>query len=212
MEIAYLSKRAAVNLGRHQQCYTNYKNNSESFYRRTINLDWSENYNKFLSYLPPKAHILDAGCGVGRDAKYFRSKEMYVTAFDASEKMVELASIEAKMDVKYCRFQDLDFDQMFDGIWAQASLLHIPYSETRSVYEKMHRSLKPSGIFYGSYKYGNDHMPTPERDFYNMNEENIAPYFNGLFDVIEIWQEQDTRSQVNPSKEGKWLCFIVRKL
>ncbi|XVN43772.1 MAG: hypothetical protein RCG16_05570 [Rickettsia hoogstraalii] len=48
-----------------------YNNNAQEFYNRTINADLSDNYKEFISYLPNKAHILDAGCGVGRDTKYF---------------------------------------------------------------------------------------------------------------------------------------------
>ncbi|MCC8407156.1 MAG: class I SAM-dependent methyltransferase [Rickettsia endosymbiont of Ecitomorpha arachnoides] len=51
-----------------------YDNNAQLFYDRTINADLSDNYKEFISYLPKQAHILDAGCGVGRDSKYFLSQ------------------------------------------------------------------------------------------------------------------------------------------
>jgi SAM-dependent methyltransferase len=188
-----------------------YNSNAQSFYDRTINADISDSYKKFLEYMREKAHILDAGCGIGRDTKYFLSQGYQVTAFDASEKMVELASKETGANVVHSTFQDLNFDQIFDGIWAQASLLHIPYDETRDVYRKIHQSLKPHGVFYASYKYGADFMPTEERDFYNMNEETIKPYLSEFFDIIEIWTKKDNRSKVAPSPEGSWLNFIVRK-
>ena len=189
-----------------------YNNNSQAFYDRTINADISDSYNKFLKHLPQKAHILDAGCGVGRDTKYFLSKGYCVSAFDASEKMVELACKETGVQVLHSTFQELNFEKMYDGVWAQASLLHIPYDTTRDIYEKIYRALKPNGIFYASYKYGDCFMETNERDFYNMNEDMVKPYLNGLFEVLEIWQEKDNRSQISPSKEGMWLNFIVRKI
>lgn len=101
---------------------------------------------------------------------------------------------------------------MFDGIWAQASLLHVPYDVTQDVYKKIHHSLKPNGIFYASYKYGDSYMETPERDFYNMNENKVMPYLMGLFNVIELWQEKDNRSKLAPSPDGMWLNFIARKI
>src|SRR5205814_1660559 len=117
-----------------------YNTHAEAFYDRTINTDISDSYKAFLKYLPEKCHILDAGCGVGRDAKYFLSQGYFVTALDASEKMVEFASKETGLDVVHNTFQNFNYDQVFDGIWAQASLLHIPYDETKSIYEKIHRA------------------------------------------------------------------------
>jgi 2-polyprenyl-3-methyl-5-hydroxy-6-metoxy-1,4-benzoquinol methylase len=64
---------------------------SRSFYDRTINADIADIYERFFNYLPEKATLLDAGCGVGRDTKHFLSKGRAVSAFDASQKMVELA-------------------------------------------------------------------------------------------------------------------------
>lgn len=190
-------------------CY--YNNNAQAFYDRTINADISNSYEAFLKKLPSHAHILDAGCGVGRDSKYFLNRGYRVTAFDASEEMISIASKETGLNVKKLMFQDMNFDEIFDGVWAQASLLHMSYQETREVYEGIYRALNPGGIFYASYKYGLDHMPTLERDFWNMNEENVKPYFEGIFDIVEIWTELDTRSKASPSQEGMWLNFIVKK-
>ncbi|HJD60063.1 MAG TPA: class I SAM-dependent methyltransferase [Rickettsia endosymbiont of Omalisus fontisbellaquei] len=188
-----------------------YNNNAQEFYNRTINADLSNSYKAFTSYLPNKAHILDAGCGVGRDTKYFLSQGYQVTAFDASAEMVKLATKETGINVLHSTFQDIDFKESFDGVWAQATLLHVPYNETTNVYKKIHAALKLEGIFYASYKHGSDQMSANERDFYNMNEDTIKPYFDGLFDIVRIWTEEDTRSKVSPSKDGLWLNFIVKK-
>lgn len=188
-----------------------YNKNAQGFYDRTINLDLLKSYKTFLGYLPHQAYILDAGCGVGRDAKYFLNHGYAVAAFDASKEMVRITSEIAGLDVQHMVFQDMNFNQQFDGIWAQASLLHIPYSQTRMIYQKIHQSLKPKGVFYASYKYGQDYMPTPERDFWHMNEEKVKPYLEGIFEILELWTEKDTRSKVSPSQEGMWLNFIVRK-
>ena len=113
-----------------------YNNNAQEFYSRTINADLSDNYKAFTNYLPEQAHILDAGCGVGRDTKYFLSQRYQVTAFDGSTEMVKLATKETGIDVLHSTFQDIDFKESFDGVWAQATLLHVPYNETINVYKK----------------------------------------------------------------------------
>ena len=188
-----------------------YNENAQEFYDRTIDTDLSATYDIFLKYLPKKAHILDAGCGVGRDSKIFLNQRYMVTAFDASREMALMASKETGLAIGCFTFQEMYFNQCFDAVWAQFSLIHIPYDGTREVYAKIHNSLKPSGIFFASYKYGETHMPTLERDFYNMNESMVLPYFEGLFDVLEIWTEKDTRSKKSPSQDAMILNFIARK-
>jgi SAM-dependent methyltransferase len=189
-----------------------YNANAQAFYQRTIEAVLSESWDIFLQHLPPKAHILDAGCGSGRDAKYFLKKGYKVTAFDASQEMVNLAAQETGLPVFHLCFADLAFQNEFDGVWAQASLLHIPYQQTRAIYQKIHQALKPQGIFFASYKYGDTYMPTAGRDFWNMNEVTVLPYLKGLFEVIKIWKAPDTRSKVSPSKDQAWLNFIVKKI
>lgn len=191
---------------------TYYNENSKAFYDRTIHIDMSERCNAFLKLLPEKANILDAGCGVGRDSNYFVQQGHTVTAFDASEEMVKTARKETGLKVSISRFQDLDFNETFDGIWASASLLHVPYNETRSVYQKIHMALKPNGIFYASYKYGADYMQTAERGFWNMTENTIMPYLAGLFEVITMRKEPDARNKISPGFEQYWLIFMVKKL
>jgi len=188
-----------------------YNNNAQSFYDRTIGTDMSHAYRKFLELLTKNAHILDAGCGAGRDAKYFSALGYNITAFDGSKEMVKFATKELEKPVLHKRFQDLDFKEVFDGVWACASLLHVPYEETRDVYTRIYNALKPGGIFYASYKHGNAYMLADDREFYNMDEMTVLPYFKDLFNVIEIWQTT-ARNCVAPSPSNSWLNFIVKKL
>ncbi|BDU60079.1 hypothetical protein FLA4_04890 [Candidatus Rickettsia kotlanii] len=81
-----------------------YNNNVQEFYNRTINADLSDNYKAFISYLPEQAHILDAGCRVGCDIKYFLSQRYQVTAFDGSTEMVKLATKVTGIDVLHFTF------------------------------------------------------------------------------------------------------------
>jgi SAM-dependent methyltransferase len=71
-----------------------YDKNADAFYERTIKADVSETRKKFLFYVKSPAKILDAGCGVGRDAKYFADIGYDVTAFDGSLEMAKRASKE----------------------------------------------------------------------------------------------------------------------
>lgn len=184
-----------------------YNNNATNFYNRTINADLSNLYHKFTAYLPKGAHILDAGCGVGRDAKYFQNQGYVVSAFDASEEMVRLASQELNTNVSLCCFQEMDFTNQFDGIWACASLLHVPYTELRSVMKKLHTALKPPGILYASFKYGTTKREADGRIFYDMDEQSILPYLEGLFEPIKVEQSYDPKSA---SPDKLWLNVLCK--
>lgn len=186
-----------------------YNKNAQSFYDRTINADLSESYSKFLQLLPEQSSILDAGCGVGRDAKYFLSKGHHVVAFDASQEMVYLASQEIGFEVQLLKFQEMNFQENFDAVWASASLLHVSYDDKPEVYRKIHQALKPGGIFYASYKYGDDYVASSERDFWNMNEIKILPYLEGLFETIEMWKNC---SSTVPTSPTLWLNILAKKV
>lgn len=112
--------------------------------------------NKFISLLPKKAKVLDAGCGPGRDAEYMHEDGMDVTGIDISEGMVE----EAKKRVPKITFKVMDMrsltfkDATFDGIWAMASLFNIPKEEIPKVLKEFKRVLKPDGIVFIAVKEG----------------------------------------------------------
>ena len=69
-----------------------YNNNSKEFIENTINSDMSLWRDKFEKYIPDGGHILDAGCGSGRDSKAFFKHGYSVVAFDASREMCKFAS------------------------------------------------------------------------------------------------------------------------
>jgi SAM-dependent methyltransferase len=82
-------------------------------------------YDQFLALVPPGGHILDAGSGSGRASLEFKRRGYKVTAVDASRELARLASEVIGQAVGVLRFQELTFEEAFDGIWACASLLHV---------------------------------------------------------------------------------------
>lgn len=189
-----------------------YDKNSNDFFDRTINCDMQELYEKFLQYVPEKGRILDAGCGVGRDSRFFLSKGLDVVAFDGSLEMVKMASKLLGRDVLHMLFEEMNFSGEFHAVWANASLLHVPFENLREIFERFHRALLPSGIFYASFKYGDSMRQTEERIFFDMNETSIKPYLEGLFTPLKIWKRADTRSAVAPNPDRSWLNFIAKRM
>ncbi len=189
-----------------------YDKKSKEFYDRTINADVQDLYQKFFAHLPKQARILDAGCGSGRDSKFFLGHGYDVTAFDGSVEMAKIASGLLNKEVIHLLFQEMDFLEEFHAIWANASLLHVPYVNLRETLQRFHRALLPSGILYGSFKYGTSMRKTEDRVFFDMDETNILQYLEGLFTPLEIWKLGDTRSAVDPSPDKSWLHFIAKRI
>lgn len=199
-------------LGENMDSIDYYDKNAKDFYDRTINADLQDVYQKFLKHLPKQGRILDAGCGVGRDSRFFLSKGYDIVPFDGSLEMVKTASNLLGKNALHILFQDVNFVSEFDAIWANASLLHVPYENLKGVIQAFHRSLLPSGILYASFKYGDSMRQVEDRFFFDMNESSIEPYLRGLFHPLEIWKSADTRSKVAPSPDKSWLNFIARRV
>jgi 2-polyprenyl-3-methyl-5-hydroxy-6-metoxy-1,4-benzoquinol methylase len=136
-----------------------YNDTAEQFFSSTLMVDMSPIYQRFLDGLPVGAHILDAGCGSGRDARLFADRGFAVSAFDASDELAKRASAHCGFEVKTQRFQDVTEIAQYDAIWCCASLLHVPLAEMLVTLSKLWAALKAGlGTKYervsrGRYRY-----------------------------------------------------------
>jgi SAM-dependent methyltransferase len=108
----------------------------------------------FLAALPAKAEILELGCGNGRDSGFMLERGYRVTPTDGTPELAAEAARRLGVDVPVLRFENIDHVEAFDGIWAHACLLHVPRADLPDILSRIHRALRPSGIFYASYKGG----------------------------------------------------------
>ncbi len=187
-----------------------YNQSAEDFFDATASINMSPLYKRFLSLLPEKAHILDAGCGSGRDAKAFMDMGYQVTAFDGSSALAKMASDHTGLNVQHSLFMDFHSPQQFDGIWACASLLHTPYQALTETFEHLSSLLKPKGIFYCSFKSGNnEQVERHGRLFTNLNTMGLENILQGTkLHIEQDWITQDFR----PDRENEqWLNAILRK-
>ena len=145
-----------------------YDDNAEEYVQKTMPLDMGDLYSKFLRCIPQNGFILDAGCGSGRDSLYFLQQGYNVEAFDASRELSKLAAELTSLPVQCLTFQEMIPCSRFDGIWANATLLHVPHAELQGVLETLKLALKPGGTLYCSFKYGDtDSTDQLGRDFTN---------------------------------------------
>lgn len=188
-----------------------YDQHAEPFFDETVRVDMSSLYCRFLPRLPEPAAILDAGCGSGRDAQAFSRLGHAVTAFDASPALVTLAERHFGKPVHCLRFHDITWQHAFDGIWACASLLHVPLAELTEVVQRLRNALKSDGILYASFKYGSGEREHQGRRFTDLDEPGLAALLAevpGLAEV-ETWITGDLR----PGREAeRWLNTLLRRM
>ncbi len=187
-----------------------YDHNADQFFSETFTLDMTEIYAPFLARLQPGSRILDAGCGSGRDALVFKQRGFDVISFDSSPELVALARKNTGLDVQCSTF--LDFQEKpdsFNGTWACASLLHIPFQQLPEVFAHLAKFLSPGGMFYCSFKYGDDEVKRGGRHFTNLNEKLLADAITGSgLQIDTTWQTEDRR----PERAGEfWLNGLLVK-
>ena len=187
-----------------------YNEKTQDFIDSTVNVDFTATQEKFTNKLQTGCHILDFGCGSGRDTKYFVYKGFQVTAIDGSIELCKFASELTGLKVKHMYFHDLCDMEVYDAIWACSSILHLPYSDLKDVMLKMIVALKQDGIIYTSFKYGNFEGMRNGRYFTDMDntkfDDFISQYPN--ITVEELWVTGDVR----PGRSNEqWLNVILRK-
>ena len=187
-----------------------YNQHALEFYEGTVDADMSYCQDKFLAYLPAHGRILDAGCGSGRDSKYFMEQGYDVEAFDASVELCKLATELIGKEVRCMRFEELDADCVFDGIWASASLLHVSKAELPEILYKMRRALKVGGVMYASFKYGSAERVKESRFFNDCTEGEVQDVFKRAgFRCIESFVTADVRAGRG---DEKWVNIIETKM
>ncbi|AVR87517.1 DUF3427 domain-containing protein [Thauera aromatica] len=188
-------------------CY--YDKNAAHFAEDTLSVDMSELRSRFLAHVPMGGLILDAGCGAGRDSKAFLEAGFRVRAFDASAELVRLAQIHIGQPVAVRRFEDVTERSHYDGIWACASLLHVVDADLPFMLARLWAGLKPGGVFYLSFKYGEGERHDGERHFTDATEERLGEWSAGLPEVesVECWITRDQR----PERSEKWLNGLLRR-
>ena len=188
-----------------------YNLNADNFVENTQNADMHLAQERFLQRLRRNASILDFGCGSGRDTRFFLEKGYHVTATDGSAEICRLASAFTGIEVKQMLFQELDETNIYDGIWACSSILHLPKNELLSVMRKMCAALKDAGIIYTSFKYGDFEGERNGRYFVDFTEDAFRDFIKEVPEIIivESWITGDVR----PGRgEEKWLNLMLKKI
>jgi SAM-dependent methyltransferase len=190
-----------------------YDDNADAFWCGTRDHDVSQNRDALMRHIreKPPLRLLDFGCGPGRDLKHFLDEGHHVIGLDASARVCELAREWAGCEVWEQDFLALDLPpERFDGVFANASLFHVPSRDIHSVLTALHRTLGPTGVLLSS---------NPRGD----NQESWQVDRFGVFYDLDEWQRRLERASFEllehyfrppgrPLHQQPWLVTVARKI
>ncbi len=163
-----------------------------------------------MAELPTGGSILDLGCGSRRDTAYFCEKGFTVTPADGSARMCALASDYLGTPVRVQEFNELDDVGLYDGIFASASIMHLEYDRLVELMPKLVRALKPGGVLYVSFKYGNTDGYLGKRYYTYMTEERFAE-LAATVPELEVMHVGVFGNEHPGQPDFRWLWVLLRK-
>lgn len=180
------------------------------YYEETVDVDMTEVIEPFMELLPENAEVLDLGCGSGRDTIVLEERGFYVTPMDGSEEMCKLAEINTDQEVLQMTYDEMEFDDVFDGIWACAALVHLTDDEIREIMKKLIQALKADGILYFSVHKGDRDGIYNGRYFRDYTRKELSDLMEEFpeLELINMWTTQDARSG---KSDGQWLNVLAKK-
>jgi 2-polyprenyl-3-methyl-5-hydroxy-6-metoxy-1,4-benzoquinol methylase len=187
-----------------------YQHKAQGYFTETTAMTMSPVLEKFALYLEAGDHVLDVGCGSGRDSLWFLNHGFQVTAIDTCRELSALASEYIGQEVFVLDYQTISWNNEFEGIWACASLLHCPKSEIADALVRLVEALKPGGVFYMSFKHGNGEIIDDlGRFFNNYTMESLRLEINKVPEVVivDAWENNIELRGENQT----WVNAFVQK-
>jgi SAM-dependent methyltransferase len=189
-----------------------YDRSANDFWSNTRDHDVSQNHGALLAAIEgdPPFSILDLGCGPGRDLHYFRSLGHEAVGLDGSKEFVAMARSFSGCEVLHQDFLAMELPaERFDGVFANASLFHVPGHALPRVLRELFKTLKPRGVLFCSNPRGN-------------NEEGFRGERYGCFWDLETWRKFVTtagfielshyyRPAGLPCHQQPWLATVWRR-
>lgn len=173
----------------------------------------SRTLEAFLERLPPRARVLELGCGDGRDSEAMLAQGFDVDATDGVAAMASQAETRLGRSVRVMRFDELVAERAYDAVWASASLLHVPFLALPGVLSRIFRALKPGGFHAASYKIGAEEGDERDRlgRYFNLPS---AEALEAAYHQSGAWETLSLELQVGGDYAGGsrlWAAITVRR-
>jgi SAM-dependent methyltransferase len=164
----------------------------------------------FIKALPVGGTILELGCGAGQDSAYLLAQGFDVRPTDGTPELARAAEKRLRRPVAVLLFGDLDEQEKYDGIWANACLLHVPRADLPAIITRIHRALKAGGIFYASYKAGHAEGRDKFNRYFNYPSADWLrqAYQPDVWTSIDVAEETGSGYDQKPTQ---WLHVTARK-
>ncbi len=188
-----------------------YDQHADAYANKTLFLDLVSIYAPFLELVPPSGRLLDAGCGAGRDTRFFIERGYVVISFDASTGMVRKCQEYPHAYCVHLSFSEIAFKEEFDGVWACASLLHLPFEKAKSAVVRLATALKLNGIMFLSVRAGNGDSRENGRYFQYYDDKMIDTLFahDPRLEVLRAWHS----TSVGPDGDQStaWINVLIKR-
>jgi SAM-dependent methyltransferase len=134
-----------------------------------------------------------------------------VDAADGSAELCRMATELTGIQVKQMLFEELSTVEQYDGIWACASILHLPRKELGGILQKISDALKPGSVLYSSFKYGDFEGIRRGRYFTDLTEDSLAGLMAEVpsLQIVETWITNDVRPG---REEERWINILARRI
>ncbi|MCR5796088.1 MAG: methyltransferase domain-containing protein [Solobacterium sp.] len=193
-----------------RQTIAYFDEHAQKQFREAFDITDTAMQDKFLSYVKEGGHVLDLGCGSGRDAAYFMKRGYTVTAADGSEKLCRLAESHLGIPVRTMEFTELQDIDLYDGIFASASIMHLPFDSLKQLMPALMKALKTGGVLYASFKYGDFEGISHNRYFTYLNEQRIDQLLDGI-GQYEMLETGRVGLEYEKLYGFSWIWFLLRK-
>lgn len=147
-----------------------YNTTAPEYAKNTQGIILKKELYRFCRHLPENSLILDIGCGPGRDAKIFGAKGYRVIGIDLSSKLLDMARQKvASADFRLMNISNINFpSDHFEGLWANASLMHLSKERIQDALKQYYDTLKEHGLFYITLKQGEGEQMLPDKRYGNV--------------------------------------------
>ncbi len=188
-----------------------YRDNAQQYARETVDLEYTAPMRRrFVELLAPNSLILDLGCGSGRDSRFFIELGHRIVAIDPVKEIAACAAQYLNQPVLIKKAEEIEEKNTYDGIWACASLLHIPKSRIEKALTRIAQALKPGGIWYMSFKQGESEEYDQKQRFFNNYSIAAMQSLLARLPRLHILELSESLSMLRGERQT-WINVLITK-